>query len=265
MKYILIFIISFLFLPHVDAQKDTLFINKIGKQCNREEAEKYSITSPTASGFISKEYDISGVLREERNLSSIAPKEVRDGLTIRYLKTGEKIQEIIFLNGMRNGTERYFFPTGRVSSEGEYRNDTPIGEHSWYTPSGSIKRKEFYESGKMVQGKCYTPSGADTTYFPAEEMPEFPGKEQALYKFISDNVKYPKECRKKGIEGRVYIKFKVSSTGEITEMTVIKGVHPLIDEEAMRVVGLLPKWKPGRQEGKPVSVMYTLPIKFSLK
>lgn len=265
MKYFSLFIFSCLFLQQVDAQNDTLYFNKLGKVCNRSEADKYSITSPNGTGFVTKEYDITGILLEERNLSSISPKEVKDGMTTRYLKTGEKAQEIIYVNGMRNGSERFFYPTGRVSSEAEYQNDIPVGEHSWYTPAGSVRRKEFYESGKMVQGKCYTATGADTTYFPAEEMPEFPGKEQALYKFIGDNVKYPKECRNKSIAGTVYIKFKVDRTGEITEMTVIKGVHPLIDEEAMRVVGMLPKWKPGRQEGKPVSVMYTLPIKFSLK
>jgi protein TonB len=264
-KFISIFVFSLLLLQQVDAQQDTLFFNKLGKISNRLDAEKYTITFPSGTGYIIKEFDITGEMREERNLSSISPKEVKDGMTTRYSKTGEKVQEIIYVNGMRNGSERYFYPTGRVSSEGEYQNDIPVGEHSWYTPTGSVKRKEFYESGNMIQGKCYTATGADTTYFPAEEMPEFPGKEQALYKFIGDNVNYPKECRKKSIEGTVYIKFKVDNTGEITEMTVIKGVHPLLNEEAMRVIGMLPKWKPGRQEGIPVSVMYTLPIKFSLK
>lgn len=247
------------------SQSDTLFFKKDGQSCNRNEASSYKISSPQTEGFLVREFDINGTLKSEYQVSSFIPREIKDGLFTQYLKTGEKVRETFYKNGMRNGNDQTFYPNGKVSNEGEYRNDLAIGAHLWYNPEGKIRRKELYDGGKMLKGTCYSITGADTTYFPAEEMPEFPGKEQALYQFIANNVHYPKECRKKSIEGKVFVKFKVGNDGLVSDCSILRSVHPLLDAEALRVVSSLPKWNPGRQEGKPVTVMYTLPISFKLQ
>lgn len=99
----------------------------------------------------------------------------------------------------------------------------------------------------------------------AEEPPLFPGGEDALIKFIYDNVKYPPEAAENNIEGRVTIKFAVMSDGTVSKAEVLKGVHPSLDSEALRVVRLLPRWKPGKQNGTPVSVWFNVSVKFELK
>jgi len=101
-------------------------------------------------------------------------------------------------------------------------------------------------------------------FFVVEEMPEFPGGDKALLEFIAKNLKYPREATDNNIEGRVYIQFVVQPDGSIGRVDVLKGVDPIIDNEAVRVVGLLPKFKAGRQNGIPVPVWYSVPVTFQL-
>jgi len=97
-----------------------------------------------------------------------------------------------------------------------------------------------------------------------EKMPSFPGGEAAMMKFLSDNIKYPTIAQENGIQGRVYVNFVVSKTGEISNIKVVRGVDPALDQEAIRVVKSMPKWEPGEQRGKPVNVSFMLPINFVL-
>jgi len=97
-----------------------------------------------------------------------------------------------------------------------------------------------------------------------EEMPLYPGGDSALLAFIAKNTKYPEAAKSKGIEGRVILRFCVTETGSIDLVTVLKGVDPSLDAEAIRVVKILPKFSPGKQGGKAVPVWYSVPITFAL-
>ena len=97
-----------------------------------------------------------------------------------------------------------------------------------------------------------------------EDQPEFPGGIAALLQFLSKNIKYPVECKDSSIEGRVIVTFIINKDGAICEPEVVRSVHPLLDAEALRVIGLMPDWTPGRQQGKPVRVKYSVPITFRL-
>ncbi|HWS00758.1 MAG TPA: TonB family protein, partial [Prolixibacteraceae bacterium] len=104
----------------------------------------------------------------------------------------------------------------------------------------------------------------DGVYVVVEEMPEFPGGELALRKFIGSEVKYPEDAKKNGIQGKVFVTFVVKEDGTVGNAKIARGVHPLLDNEALRVVSMLPTWKPGKQGGKAVSVSYTIPVQFAL-
>ncbi len=104
----------------------------------------------------------------------------------------------------------------------------------------------------------------DSIYEICEVMPQFPGGEQAMMKFVSSNVHYPEEAKDKGINGRVLVSFVVEKDGSVTEVEVRKGIGKICDEEAVRVVKAMPKWTPGMQDGKPVRVHYNLPFYFKL-
>lgn len=98
-----------------------------------------------------------------------------------------------------------------------------------------------------------------------ESMPEFPGGMGELMKFLAQNIKYPPLAKESGIQGRVFINFVVEPTGLISNVKVLRGIGGGCDEEAVRVVASMPKWKPGKQRGKNVRVSYNLPVKFTLQ
>ena len=108
---------------------------------------------------------------------------------------------------------------------------------------------------KVFKGKVYDL---------VDKMPSFPGGLEELYKWIDNNVQYPAVARENGIEGRVILKFIVEKDGSLRDSTVIRSVHPMVDREALRLVGQMPKWNPGKRAGIPVRVRCCLPIKFKL-
>ena len=123
------------------------------------------------------------------------------------------------------------------------KNTAEIGE----------KAIESSDPKKVFTGKVYDL---------VDEMPSFPGGLEELYKWIDNNVQYPAVAWENGIEGRVILKFIVEKDGSLSDSTVIHSVHPMVDREALRLVGQMPKWNPGKRAGIPVRVRCGLPIKF---
>ena len=106
--------------------------------------------------------------------------------------------------------------------------------------------------------------GSDSDIFQVvEDMPQFLGG--SVQKYVAQHIKYPKEAMEKNIQGKVFVQFIISKTGEVTDVKVARAVHPLLDAEAIRVVQEMPNWKPGTQRGKAVRVSYTVPINFQLQ
>ncbi len=98
-----------------------------------------------------------------------------------------------------------------------------------------------------------------------EQNPSFPGGNDALFKWLSKNLKYPASAQENGIQGRVLVQFVVNKDGSIVEPKVLRSVDPALDKEALRVVSAMPKWQPGKQRGKTVRVRFTLPVMFRLQ
>ena len=98
-----------------------------------------------------------------------------------------------------------------------------------------------------------------------EQQPEFPGGAQAMYKWLGDHINYPPVAAEEGVQGKVIVEFVVSKTGAIENARVLRGRHPALDKEALRVVKAMPNWNPGRNNGNAVKVTYTLPVTFKLQ
>ncbi len=126
------------------------------------------------------------------------------------------------------------------------------------------------------------PETQDEIFWIVEQMPEFPGGDEAMFKYLSDNLSYPKQAREAGIQGKVMVGFVVEADGSITEVKTIR-FFPITDskekskpvtltmvlqkeleDEAIRVIKAMPKWTPGKQRGRNVRVAYRLPITFTL-
>lgn len=115
---------------------------------------------------------------------------------------------------------------------------------------------------ETINGITQTATPDTTVYTLADNMPEFPGGADALMKFISDNIVYPKIMSDEGIQGRIIASFVVTRDGSIRDIKLLSSLHPEADAEAVRVLGTMPKWTPGKLKGKAVNVKYTVPVNF---
>jgi len=128
-----------------------------------------------------------------------------------------------------------------------------------------VQNEEVVEEVQVVAEEVQEDVDEAEPFYVVEEMPMFPGGDAAIQKYIGDNVIYPEVAKENNIQGRVIVKFCVTPTGGVDQVSVLKGVDPELDVEVVRVVKTLPKFKPGKQGGKPVPVWYTIPINFQLK
>ena len=116
----------------------------------------------------------------------------------------------------------------------------------------------------VVEEKTPEPE-PDKVFEAVEQPPLFPGGDAAMFKWLGEHINYPAAAAEEGASGKVQVQFVVSKTGKVTNVTVVRGKHPALDKEAIRVVSAMPNWTPGRQNGQPVNVTYILPVNFTLK
>ncbi len=117
---------------------------------------------------------------------------------------------------------------------------------------------------KAQQGGESGPADVDAVYANVQEMPQYPGGNNVLLEYLRANIKYPQICRENRIQGRVLVSFIINKDGSIEAPRVVRGVHEALDYEALRVISEMPVWEPGRLNGEPVRVMYTIPVNFRL-
>ena len=128
------------------------------------------------------------------------------------------------------------------------------------TQEGEVE-VEFTEPVAEVADK----GDEDIIFTVVEQRAEFPGGMEALYKFLNKNIKYPASARRMGVDGKVFVEFVVDREGKISDIKVIKGLSADCDKEAIRLVGMMPDWKPGKQNGKAVKSKFVLPLAFKLE
>lgn len=191
-------------------------------------------------------------------------QKIYEGEFVYYSKNGFVTSKVTYKDGKLNGQRTYCDSTGRITSTEDFVDGVNHGDFIVYYENGAIRRKETYEHGKLTDKACYLENGKKTKYFVHSSPAEFKKGRAALLSYLSQHIKYPKEAQEKGIQGKVYIQFVVSDKGEITNVTLKKSVHPLLDQEAIRVVKSMPKWTPGFFEGKAVNSIFSLPITFTL-
>lgn len=156
--------------------------------------------------------------------------------------------------------------TEKVTSRRFFIGDHPTGIWQELDKKGRVEVQRDFN--KMHYGT--PPALKDTTadqksMTVVEEMPQFPGGEAALYKFLGTAVKYPAEALDAGIQGVVYLAATIDETGAWQTVSILRGAHPYLDYEAWRICETMPQWTPGKQDGKPVKVHYNLPIRFTLR
>ena len=214
--------------------------------------------------------------------------------TAKTAEPQEKKQSPIIITGEANGPEPLIVIDGKAATMQQLKaldpkeidnlsvikNEEALKEYAKHfkadTSNGIlfVNTKEYVKNGKkeLVSAtvKAKEPKEEETgtgekAFDVVEQMPQFPGGDIELMKFLSENVKYPEAALKAGTQGRVVATFIVEADGSITNVKVVKKVSDEIDAEAVRVIKAMPKWKPGMQNGKVVRVKYTIPVSFRLR
>lgn len=193
----------------------------------------------------------------------------------RYYISGQKKSESSYLKVYKNnifleqkdiGEDLEWFEDGSVHLKSFYKDGKLHGDFITFWPNGIQRRKDIFDEGNLIEGNCYDSVGNRLPdYFPYETMPEFPGGEKELFKYLNKTINYPREAIKQGIQGRVIVQYYVGADGKITDIRIVRKVNDYLDMEAFRVVKSMPDWIPGTQEGEKVRVKYTLPINFRIK
>lgn len=129
----------------------------------------------------------------------------------------------------------------------------------------AVEQEEIPFEATNVDESAPLDANTDEVFKVVEVDPEFPGGEEALYKYLAENIKYPEKAKKNKVEGRVYITFVIEKDGTVSDAKVLRSVNEELDAEALRVINAMPKWKPGMQRGVPVRVQYNIPITFKLQ
>ena len=180
-----------------------------------------------------------------------------------YFASGAIKSKATIIKGVETGKTIEYYETGKVHYEVECDQHGVQSIHS-YWKLGAPKRSEIYKNGTRVQGTCYNLMGKEIPFTPFEEEAQFPGGEDSLIKFLNDKIIYPQEAQAKNIQGKVIVTFVIKADGSIYNPRVIKSVDPQIDAEALRVIRIMPKWKPSKQDGEATNQAFTIPIVFQI-
>lgn len=207
-----------------------------------------------------KYYDSTGKINETQKI--LGDTENSIALSTLYDSLGRKLEEGNILDRERMGEWKYYDSTGKINGQCNYVKGIKEGDATDYYPSGAVRRREHYSLGKMTQGNCYTEDGKETEYYPKFLPPE---PAVNIPQYLARNIRYPTNAINKNIMGRVIVKFLLTEDGSITDVKVVKGIGGGCDEEAIRVVANMPKWKPGKSENNPIRVFFTLPISFKME
>lgn len=200
---------------------------------------------PTAGAAILVEnYTVGTVSDSKGKFELEVAKDANIRISFVGFQTRKMAVEDFILNG--NKENNYFLKIKMKSQKGEV---LPSKGNDW-SSAENVKKNKFDGNEIFVM---------------VEDMPQFPGGNKAKLNHIAKTIKYPKEAIDKGIKGVVFVRFIVSKSGSIKDAKVIRGVHPLLDKEALRVIEEMPNWIPGKQNGKNVNVSYTLPVRFGTK
>lgn len=156
----------------------------------------------------------------------------------------------------------------KINKDDQMKSQDELNESKVTVSVADVKGtddKHGVDIADLKDNKVVVQEEEEKPFVGVEQMPQFPGGEKELMTYLSKNIKYPTIAAENGIQGRVTLRFVVSKTGDITDVNVIKGLDPSCDKEAIRVVKNMPKWIPGKQNGRNVPVYYTLPVSFRLQ
>jgi protein TonB len=166
---------------------------------------------------------------------------------------------------LRHGTSTTWYEDGKPHTKQDFVAGKRHGELLVYYPGGQLRRRDQFQAGTRTAGACFGPDGQPVPYFEYEQMPVYQGGYEALLGDIARSLRYPGEALRRQVQGKVFVEFVVDASGKVENVHVTRGLSLETDTEAVRVVRQLRGFLPGRFDGEPVSVSFTVPISFAIR
>ena len=238
-------------LPMVMYAQDTIYMDKNHEKTKLKNlALTYQLTRTDRAvneGKIETEYYLSGKVKSECHL-------------VAELTEKSKKKKDVW-----EGTFKMWYESGQLKRDIDYHLNKIDGHLTTYWENGKVKRQDLYQEDKVVEGKCFDENGHETAYYPFHKMPQYPGGEKGLMCFISMNLKYPVNAQEAGIQGKVVAHFVIDTSGQVSDIQIIRRLYPSMDNEALRVISILKHWIPAEVDGEKENQWYTLPIQYRLE
>ena len=216
-------------------------------------AEDTTVTS-TVQEVVS--YEVPEEIEEEEEEQFVMPEEPEEIIAPEEVANQQQVTDLLIVEDDKIEEEKQVKNTDEV-----LENEAALGAVDITEGTNDLNKvivKEEVIVAPVVEDE-------PVSIAMVEQKPEFPGGEAAMYKWLGDNIVYPSAASEEGVQGRVVVEFVVGKDGSITNVRVVRPRHPALDKEALRVVKAMPNWVPGRNNGQPVKVTYTLPVTFKLQ
>ncbi len=268
------------------AKMDTIFYNENGRQCEPEIAEEYAtIWKSEGSYFNYERFSLPKHILKSKGQYLNVDSAYKLGPFFEYYPSGNLSTKGTYARNMHSGLWTHYLDSSQpiIWYTCRYQRFDLFDTLKSYYPNGKLKRCEVHQSiivakeakqtaggidtvaeskDSIIYGLCYDSLGKERPFTPFNMMPQSPYN---VSEYFSENLSYPKSARKKGIEGKVHVRFVVNRDGHISDVHVSKHASPRLDEEARRVIADMPPWRPGLKDDVPVKVRYTVPITFELE
>lgn len=239
--------------------------------CGAASARAQQLVPPSKTEFLDSAYAVLPSAVGARYRRETAYADSVAGTVRTYFLDG-KLRSVSpqehLRKGIAHGTFEEWHPNGQLHAHEVFAHGQRVGELRMYYASGQLKRRESYAAGSMSAGECFAGDGQPISFFAYEVMPlysEGDGGFQAIVGAVARRVKYPREAIRHNITGRVFVSFAVDHSGQVVKVQVAQGVAASLDAAAVLAVQSLKRFQPGRQDGQPVAVSFTVPITFSIQ
>ncbi len=254
-----------LLFPLFSLAQDTVYYNTIWKETTKDKADYYRIKTKTADGWLVKDCFLSGKPQMTGGYADDS-LQVSQGRFVWYTEKGVPTHSCIYVQGKLEGADTLFYPNGHRREVGVNKAGEKEGEWVGYYPSGAVAAKVKYEQGKQVSASFFNEDGsANKKIKEFEKEAEYPGGVPQLLRFLNKNLQYPDAALKSLIEGTVVVQFKISKEGQMSEFKVVQSIDKSLDNEALRVLKMMPDWQPAILGGVPADSYFKQPVQFDLR
>ena len=222
--------------------------------------EEQEFKNGIKTGYVTQ-YFLSG----KKHFKGLIIDYKRDGEVELYSEINDTKTVSNYINDKLNGPSVGFNLKGKKVFEKNYLDDKPVGTWKKYDSLENIICEANFgrDTSKKIKENCFSYYVKDSLR--KDTMPSYPGGEEKMYEFIQDHLRYPDKAKYNQTEGRVLIAFMIDVNGDMKDLYIKKDIGDYCGESAMYVISQMPKWKPGNQNGKPVNVVYTIPVQFAMQ